>query len=390
MAINKKDNEKALTAVEKSESMILLIIDFDLWTGQTKLRPEDIKFGVGGEVPPKDLAILGSKKIVDPGTLKEFGNIKKDLIRKIERIGLKFMGGYLVPTSQKALIKSHLDEAESRFNMVKGDFILNYEASVQQWADENKDYSKSILNSVVPVSQVATKLGFDYEFMLMAPVAGEEARFGERIEGLGDKLIEDVSQKADKFYLEYLAFKKEIAITTKKTIQGIRDRIDGLSFLNGKCAPLVAMLDEILLGYPVNAEGRYIKNAFFYQISAAMLILSDPKRIEQFLASNKTVEVVGSGLLAGSHIDQLVKAANSKIEDGEESDDFDADLDEFFADMGDEEASAAETTPVVEAVDESQSIEMVDFTDPEVVLFDEEVIDPESVQLPDIDQNSYF
>ncbi len=62
--------------------------------------------------------------------------------------------------------------------------------------------------------------------------------------------------------MERLAGRDQCAVTTRQTLRNIRDKVDGLSFLNS-AFPLVKLLDQTLRGYEQHADGRNIVAPFF-------------------------------------------------------------------------------------------------------------------------------
>ncbi|NMV28296.1 DUF3150 domain-containing protein, partial [Vibrio parahaemolyticus] len=75
-------------------------------------------------------------------------------------------------------------------------------------------------------------------------------------------------------------------------------------FLNSAFNPLVKLLDQTLRGYEQHADGRNIVAPFFYQVVAAVLIMSERDRIEQYANGSITVEgmandIGGSGAQMG-------------------------------------------------------------------------------------------
>ncbi|MDV5469040.1 DUF3150 domain-containing protein [Klebsiella pneumoniae] len=88
--------------------------------------------------------------------------------------------------------------------------------------------------------------------------------------------------EANKFYVTF-GRSNQCAVTTRQTLRNIRDKVDGLSFLNSAFNPLVKLLDQTLRGYEQHADGRNIVAPFFYQVVAAVLIMvSERDRIEQY------------------------------------------------------------------------------------------------------------
>ena len=73
------------------DNLLALNLDISLWSARKKMTVED--FG-GAELPPEDLASLGSKRIADPSSLKIFSTLKARAFSFLDRHGVRFMSGW--------------------------------------------------------------------------------------------------------------------------------------------------------------------------------------------------------------------------------------------------------------------------------------------------------
>ena len=62
-----------LSDIKVLNNLLALNLNVNLWSARKKMVLED--FG-GAELPPEDLASLGSKRIADPNSLKIFATLK--------------------------------------------------------------------------------------------------------------------------------------------------------------------------------------------------------------------------------------------------------------------------------------------------------------------------
>lgn len=76
------------------DNLLALNLDISLWSARKKMTVED--FG-GAELPPEDLASLGSKRIADPSSLKIFSTLKARAFSFLDRHGVRFMSGWANP-----------------------------------------------------------------------------------------------------------------------------------------------------------------------------------------------------------------------------------------------------------------------------------------------------
>ena len=76
------------------DNLLALNLNVSLWSARRKMCQEDLG---GAELPPEDLASLGSKRIADPENLKVFGTLKARAFNYLDRHGVRFMSGWAIP-----------------------------------------------------------------------------------------------------------------------------------------------------------------------------------------------------------------------------------------------------------------------------------------------------
>lgn len=290
--------------VKHLDSLCVIHVDFDIWSGQTRLSPADFKLGVGGEIPSDKVAQLGSKKICDPAKLKGFGRLKTETRRLLLRYGMPFMNGFAVPASRAEFICKALNKIQQEFEQLKRIFINGYHDAVEEWVIENPEYEAAIRAGTLPRSTVEKRIGFEYQVFMIQPT-GDDATgksLTKKVEGLAGDLLDEVVDEAGKFFSKNLSGRQECGTGTRATLRNLRDKIDGLSFLNSSFVPLVGLLDQTLRGYQQHAEGRIIRAPFFYQVVAATLIMSDRKRIEEYVNGVVTVESMAQSVIRDTEI----------------------------------------------------------------------------------------
>lgn len=81
------------TTVQALDQLIVVNLDIHIWTARKKLVPLDLG---GAELPPEDLASLGSKRICNPEDLRTFGTLKARAVNLLERNGIRFLNGWAV------------------------------------------------------------------------------------------------------------------------------------------------------------------------------------------------------------------------------------------------------------------------------------------------------
>lgn len=269
----------------KTEQLFVASANFRIWSGQRKLDVLDINFGEGAERPSDDVVELGSKRIIDPKELNIFSRLKRETERFLASHGMTFLGGYACPIDKQDIIMERLEDVRSRFASIKSDFLSTYATKVNEWIEHvysvtsDVEFANKLKDSVLTESEVERRLAFDFQVFKLQPVSDDEAvKLENRISGLGQDLIDEVVTGANKFAAT-LFNRDRVAVTTRMTLVGIRDKVDGLAFLNGNLQPLADLISDTLRGYQLHSEGRYITAPFLYQVMATAFILSDRKKI---------------------------------------------------------------------------------------------------------------
>lgn len=277
--------------IQHLDQVCVIHADFDIWSGQTRLDPKDLKLGVGGEIPPEKLALLGSKKICDPARLKGFSRLKTKARRVLAHYGLPFMSGWAVPAERLDTIMKQLDQIKDEFEEVRQTFLTQYDTAVEAWIADNPGYENIIRAGAMPRSVVEKRIGFDYAVYHIRPAgnAASEQQLGRQVESLGNDLFSEIIKEANTFYEEKLRGASELLTSTRPTLQKLYDKVDGLSFLNAAFDPLARLLNETIKGYATYASGGRLLAPYLYQVVAAVLICCDRQKIEGY--ANGTVQV---------------------------------------------------------------------------------------------------
>ena len=131
-------------------------LNVSIWTARRKLTAED--FG-GIELPPEELASLGSKKICDPERLRIFSTLKARAVNQLDRVGVRFLGGWAIPDEEAGSVLKTLQEVKSDFLEAKEDFLGGYDLAVKSWIDKHPGWERLIADSPVGADHVSKRLG---------------------------------------------------------------------------------------------------------------------------------------------------------------------------------------------------------------------------------------
>lgn len=268
--------------IKKLDYLAMVQVDLSIWSGQTKLHPEDFNIGHGGSLPSERVAQLGSKKIIDTSRLKSFHAKRQAYRRILNRVGMPFMNGHAIPVSKLDEVLLQLQELEQEFNNDKVVFLNEYDQAVDAWALDNPDMEEAIRACSLSRQEVEKRISFDYQIFKIAPLQEGDERLNQQVEGLGDKLIVEIINEAQEFYGKNIKARTSLNTRTKSTLIGWHAKLEGLAFLSSSIQPLAALVKEAIDCYDL-ADGGQLTAPYFWQVVGAVAILSDSKKVDDYL-----------------------------------------------------------------------------------------------------------
>lgn len=256
------------------------------WSGRKKLRKEDLKGTAAENLPPEDLASLGSKKIIDNKDLKVFDTIKKRVERKLSSIGISFegLGAYAIPDDQAEKVAKILDDAEAEFKAHKASFISEYNDHIQKWIDAHPTWEHIIRNYTPQAVEVEGKIQFSWRcFKVVAAVADISSPLNKGLTkdvgGLAGQLYKETAIAAQRM-LENVTAINTWRDRTLSPLRQIRQKLDGLSFLDSGVQYLTNSIDHILT--IMSGKGPFTD----VEVSQAIMLLNtlaDEKRMRDHI-----------------------------------------------------------------------------------------------------------
>ena len=158
------------------DSLVALNLNISVWSARKKMCLED--FG-GAELPPEDLASLGSKRIADPDSLKVFSTLKARAFNYLDRHGIRFMSGWAIPEDKAG-------------------------ESIENWITRHCKWGNIIRESTVGSDYVRSRLSFSWQLYKVVPLtehdnpnAVSESGPNEEVEGLAGTLFKEIANLAN-------------------------------------------------------------------------------------------------------------------------------------------------------------------------------------------------
>ncbi|WP_445366696.1 DUF3150 domain-containing protein [Methylomonas sp. BW4-1] len=271
------------------DRVVLVKVEANIYGARKKLKKEDLVLADGSKLPPEDLASLGSKRLLDPDQLTVFNRLKKEAERICLRVGTRFLGGFAVPVESAASITAELERIALDFAAAKTEFIAGYDAAVTDWVVRHPEFAGIIEQAVDSVEFVSTRLSFDFLVVSVGlpdrlPPA-DVARLDSKISSLSEQMFYEISVEANQLIEQSLLGKEQVTRNALRPIRRMRDKLDGLGFLDHRVAPVVSTIDDLLARIPNKGA---IEGSILQEILATAMLLSDPDKTRRH----------GEGLLA--------------------------------------------------------------------------------------------
>ena len=263
-----------LTDITVLDRLLAINLDISLWSARKKLTSED--FG-DVELPPEDLASLGSKRICDPERLRVFNALKARTFNYLDRHGVRFLGGWAVPEDKAEAIVNRLCAMRDEFNSQKESFLIEYDQIIQEWLDKHTAWARIIAHSTVSNEYVRSRMNFAWQVYRVAPLPEQQsavhAGLREEVEQLGNTLFNETARDANEIWRKSYAGKTEVTHKALSPLRTLRDKLKGLSFVEPHVAPVVDILDMTFSRMP---DKGLIQGTELLLLQGVVSLLRDP------------------------------------------------------------------------------------------------------------------
>ncbi len=281
------------------DCLMAINLDVNIWSARKKLTPAD--FG-GAELPPEDLASLGSKRICNPEDLRVFGTLKARAVNLLDRHGVRFLGGWGVPEDKAQDIVDELRKIQSEFAAAKADFLSRYDQAVQEWISRHTGWEQLIADSTVSADYVRSRLGFKWQvYRIMPPGTNTPIDEGlkEEMRGLGGTLFDEVAKSASEAWHKSFAGKLEVTHKALSPLRTIQQKLAGLIFIEPRVAPVADIIQTAFASLP---RRGMIQGGHLLMLQGLVALLRDPEALiehGQRIIEGCTPAAILDGLLAG-------------------------------------------------------------------------------------------
>ncbi|ELA9367524.1 hypothetical protein QUN99_003414 [Vibrio parahaemolyticus] len=237
------------------QDVIAVHLRFSTWTGRKKLAENDLS--LRGEVPPKELIALGSKYTTDASYLKVFNTLKRRAERLCLSIGIPFMGGYAIPSSKANTLAVGLDKIVQDYEKEANAYCSKHDRIQDEWVSKFPEYEIKLRAALTPAQEVKSKISAGFSMFKVqsaqSAVQSIDVSMKQEVDGLSHSLDEDILKGASKLLTSLTD-----AISPNRTnvngLVNLREKVEGLAFLNGRFNRLVQEIKKVEDKMPISGK----------------------------------------------------------------------------------------------------------------------------------------
>lgn len=236
-----------------ADQLVFINLDITCWSGKKTVTPEDLGLN-RQQLPPETLVSLGEKQLIDPAALREFTTIRSAARRHCLAVGTRFMGGYAVPAAKAGELLARLDGLGQDYQDARTAFLVHFESQIAAWAARQPlEWQALIRETLLSAEDIGGKLSFAAQavrFRAPEPTVVAHAGLGEALTGLSGQVLREMAVLARDALEKSFQGKTEVTRRALNPFQAIRDKLEGLSFIDGRFLVIVAEIDQRLAGIP--------------------------------------------------------------------------------------------------------------------------------------------
>lgn len=258
------------------DSLLAVNLDISLWSARRKMTAQDLG---STELPPEDLASLGSKRIADPAHLKIFGTLKARATSYLDKHGVRFMSGWAVPQEMANEITEQLSKIRDEFILEKEKFLATYNESITSWIEKHDDWADIIRNSVVNPDYVRSRMGFRWQLYKVVPSAMDSTvddGLCSEVENLGNTLFSEVADSARDMWKKVFEGKTEVTHKALSPLKTLHTKLTELSFIEPHVMPVADIIKASLQRIPKKGN---IVGADLLLLQGLVCLLKDSKAL---------------------------------------------------------------------------------------------------------------
>lgn len=273
--------------------IVAVQLNVNQWTGRKKLAENDLS--LQGEVPPKEIINLGSKHTTDPKALKVFNTLKRQMERACLTIGIPFLGGYAVPSDKADELAKRLTKIVGQFELEKTAYLQKHESTQQDWIKNFPQYERILVKALTPTSDVEKRINASFSMFKVQSAQSAvtvDAGLSNQVDSLGETLDADILKSSNKL-LDSLTGAIQPNQTNVASLRKLREKVQGLAFLNGRFLKLVNKIKQVESAMPITGK---LNTDEVHRLSGLLYQMSDEDRLQALMSNleNEPVPVAAT------------------------------------------------------------------------------------------------
>jgi len=250
------------------EKLTVIMLDVTTYTGRKSLsKVEKARMGIDA---PEDLLSVGYKKVIDPKEVAIFQTLKKNVERLCYKHGARFLGGFAVEANKAQELMREIKVIKEQYEDARSEFIASYEQKIKAWRSQHPGYESMISDSLT-AGQLKHKLRFGVQTVQVMPVESDCSNLDEKVEGLGGRVLHEISQDANRLWDASLRGRDRVSQKVLNPIRAMKDKLDSLSFVDPRLSPMVTHIESVLAELP---KAGYMESGDVAKIAGLVLVLA--------------------------------------------------------------------------------------------------------------------
>lgn len=250
------------------------------WTGRKKLADTDLS--LNGEVPPKEIINLGSKHTTDPDALKVFNTIKRRMERACLTVGIPFLGGFAVPSDKADKLAQLLTKEVGQYQREKLAYLQKHEHIQTDWIKKFPQYETILIKALTPASDVEKRINANFSMFKVQSAQSSvsvDAGLSNQVDSLGETLDNDILKSSNKL-LDSLTGAIQVNQTNVASLRKLREKVEGLAFLNGRFTKLVEKIKLVEKDMPLTGK---LSSDEVDKLSGLLYRMSDENKLQALM-----------------------------------------------------------------------------------------------------------
>lgn len=250
------------------EKTMCVHLQVTLWSGRRRLRAEDLG-DAARQLPPEDLASLGSLKLCDPEKLAKLSSIKRAAERVCGRVCVRFLGGYATEAAQIPALIEKLEVRKSEFDTEARVFSAGLQSEIDDWIAKHPQWGEVIRRALPDMSYVTGRLNFEYQVYRVGTASDEDGAALNRglttaANGLTGQLFQEIQTEARLTWSRSYEGKDVVTQKALRPIRTIRDKLVALAFLDPRIDPVIDQINDVLAELPKQGKlnGKDLSSLF--------------------------------------------------------------------------------------------------------------------------------